>query len=144
MERDIKKHMKIKDFFINFIMMLSVLFVFVILSAGWLIFIDGTYYQPPIDFESRILQTTKEVYIPGEMVQVRFRYLKNRSVLENVVWSLKSDILVDFSPKVIGLPEGKQDFVMDIFKIPNNSGKIKVPIITNKKYSGHILNILLI
>jgi hypothetical protein len=117
-------------------MILSSFLIITILVSGWFMFIDGTLYNSPIELESNRLQTTKSIYVPGEMVQVTLRYLKNRTLLEQVTWSLKSNILIEFSPRVVGLPEGKQDFLMDIARIPINLPGIEEN--TQWKFTGYV------
>jgi hypothetical protein len=109
---------------IDLITIFSTFFLVILVSAlsiyGWLKFVDGTYFAQPIELESSTLQTTKTEYAPGEIVQVKLKYLKNRAVMEQIQWSLVSDVLIEYAPRPVALPTGAYEFLLDVAKIPEN------------------------
>ena len=112
--------MKRIDFVVMLALFMGVLLVSVLSVWGWYQFVDGTLFLRPIQFETTVLQCTKDSYRPGELVQARLRYLKNRTAVEKVQWNLVSDVLIEYAPRTVALPTGQYDFLVDIAKIPEN------------------------
>ncbi len=118
--------MKRLDFIVILVTVLGAILVAAMSIYGWLLFIDGTLYMRPIDLESCLLQTTKAEYKRGEVVQAELRYLKNRAVMEQIQWTLVSDIVIEYAIRSVPLPTGQYNFILDVAKIPED-------LITNKE-----------
>jgi hypothetical protein len=108
------------DWFIFVTLLLSVLFLGSVGVLGWFQFIDGTYFRPPIEFESRIFQLTKCWYVPGETVQAHVKFRKNRDISGRVKWNLLDNRLFEFTPRMVSLPVGEYDMLIDICKLPEH------------------------
>ena len=80
--------------------------------------IDGEYINKPIEFETNILQTTKQVYKIGETVSVEWNFCKNTDEPAKLVGNLLNGY-TDYFPAKIGVRrKGCYDGIDSIGYIP--------------------------
>ena len=72
---------------VGVVVVAGLLFVLTLVT-GFLMFIDGTIYNPPVIYDSIILPTDRTEYAPGETVSVFLDVYKARDLEGKITWSL--------------------------------------------------------
>jgi len=75
---------------------------------GYWYFLDGTYFNPVLTFQSDPLafQTDKKVYKAGEEILIIFSFCKLREMPAESNWRLVDGIQVTFSQVILSVPTG--------------------------------------
>jgi len=77
-----------------------------LLWVGFLTFVDGTHYNPPVVYESLVLNTDKTEYAPGDVVSVFLDVYKGRNTEGCVTWSLVNGRVFPYVKRLLGSPSG--------------------------------------
>lgn len=103
--------------------MFTALFVVTFLGAVtlfFLVFIDGHYMRPVIEFEGPVT-TEKQVYHPGELVKAKMTFCKYRNEESFIQWHLVDTYLKIFPQRTGGVAIGcYRDLVVDIEIVPKD------------------------
>jgi hypothetical protein len=76
------------------------------LVVGFMMFVDGTIWNPPVVYDTLILPTDKTEYQPGSIVSVFLDVSKNRNIGGNVTWSLVNGRVFPYSRRSLHSPMG--------------------------------------
>jgi hypothetical protein len=87
------------------VVLAGLLFV-AILVFGFLMFIDGTTYDPPVVYDSLILNTDKTEYPAGGIVTVFLDVYKSRNIPGCVTWSLINGRVFSYAKRPLHSPAG--------------------------------------
>lgn len=87
---------------------------------GWMLVIDGTYYNPPVVYESTYLNTDKTEYSPGDVVSVFMDLYKGRNIEGCVTWSLVNGRVFPYAKRKLGSPAGVYEkwYALESEKLP--------------------------
>ena len=108
-------------FAVWFSVLTSSLLMVLILFVGWLQWVDGVYYNPPMNLEKSVLSTEKSTYKPGEIVKAKLVYVKNRNLPESMVWQFVHNIVWNMPAKKEDLPVGRHEMLIEIGHVPPGS-----------------------
>jgi len=73
---------------------------------GFLMVVDGEYWNPPVVYETKYLNTDKTEYAPGDVVSVFLDVYKGRNIEGCVTWSLVNGRVFPYAKRKLGSPEG--------------------------------------
>lgn len=122
LKEDWRQTVMIKDRLFTWgLISLSGIVLVIVLVCGWFEFVDGTIYDPVLEWGTRFgrqYQTTKDVYCAGDMVYARLVIHKNRSIPGILKWNLVDHRLINYPPREVTLPAGVWDTVVEIQQIP--------------------------
>lgn len=88
------------------VVVLAFLLFVAILVFGFLLYVDGTLYRPPVVYDSTILPTDRTEYRAGDIVSVHLDVSKNRNIEGCVTWSLVNGRVFPYAKRKLSSPAG--------------------------------------
>lgn len=87
---------------------------------GYLRFLDGVVFGKVLEIKDPLtLQTTKDEYRIGEIVEAKISFCKYRDIKLVYQWQIVDGILITFPEKTTSLIPGCRDFVVPLEIIPH-------------------------
>jgi hypothetical protein len=76
------------------------------LFVGYMMFLDGTAFNPPVIYETLLLQTDRTEYAPGATVSVLLDVYKARDIKGYITWSLVNGRVFPYASRCLPSPSG--------------------------------------
>lgn len=96
----------------------SMLLCVTIWVLGYMVFLDGTVFNPVVTYDTQTFQTNKSIYEPGDMVEARRQFAKHRDIKGKIQWSLVNHRIISYTTKELALPTGVIDAWSLVEKLP--------------------------
>ena len=90
---------------IGVVVLAGLLFI-AMLVFGFLMFVDGTLYNPPVVYDSLILPTDRTEYAAGGTVTVFLDVYKSRDIEGCITWSLVNGRVFPYAKRKLPSPSG--------------------------------------
>lgn len=90
---------------------------------GWATLVDGTIYRPVLEFGGQFghtFPTDRDVYCTGDMVKLRIKIHKMRSINGKIYWRLIDTSVTTYPCVDACLPAGIHDRIVDAVKLPDH------------------------
>lgn len=87
----------------------------------WLVFIDGQLVNPVLTTDG-VLQTSQDVYHPGDSVFAYYSYCKRRPLEATIQWNLADTYIKSYLPSQSDFPIGcREKVLVDVQTIPKDT-----------------------
>lgn len=87
--------------------------------SGYLVFLDGTVFNPVVTYETPEFPVSKSIYAPGEIVEARRQFAKHRNLKGTIKWSLVNHRIIPYTSREIALPVGIIDAWSPVERLPD-------------------------
>lgn len=99
------------------VILAGLLFILTMLF-GWMLFIDGTIWNPVVTYESKVLETDKSIYAPGDIVYAHIEFFKSRDLVGEQKWNLVNGRILPYATRQVSMPSGVTEKWIMIEKLP--------------------------
>lgn len=93
------------------------------LVLGFLMFVDGTLWNPPVVYETTTFLTDRTEYDPGSIVSVFLDLYKSRDISGKITWSLVNGRVYPYATRPLPSPSGPYEkwFTLKEERLPTSN-----------------------